>query len=350
MEENLLLFVFAVLPVALLFSIYLFFAKSRQQTRKSLRWLRLIAGNTLVFLFLCSMVVLCGEVYYRFVYDTTESFGLTKTTQRWFGRHFRLNQSGYRDSVPAYSLQVVAGTRRVSFLGDSFTAGHGIRNVEDRFVNLVRAMRPGCEVHVLARCGWDTGHELADLMAAVDGGYPLDLLVLVYCLNDLSDIAPDWQRVNRRIYASSEPGYFVTHSYFFNTLYFRWKSARDQDVSNYYHFVLDNYRGPVWEQQKLRLKLLRDKIDSRGGRLLVVTFPFMHALGPDYEYRQVHERLDRCWKELNVPHLDLLDIYESHSPGELTVNRYDAHPNELAHRMAAESISAFLDKYLQNSE
>jgi lysophospholipase L1-like esterase len=349
-QENFLLFVFVVVPAALLLAIYLFFGKSQQHARKTLRWPRLIAGNMLVFLFLCSVVVFCGEVYYRFFFDTTESFGLTKHTQRWFRRHFRLNASGFRDSVPVYHPRAAPGQRRVSFLGDSFTAGHGIANVQDRFANRFRAVRPDCEVHVFAQIGWDTGHELENLKRSANAGYELDLLVLVYCLNDISDIAPDWQIAARRIYASSDPGYLVAHSFFFNTLYFRWKAAHDPDVSNYYQFVRNNYEGAVWEEQKQRLRALRDEVASRGGRLLVVTFPFLHALGPDYEYRQIHERLDRCWKELNVPHLDLLGIFESRPPAELTINRYDAHPNEQAHRMAAESIAAFLDKHLENSE
>ena len=84
MEENFLLCVFLVLPVGLLSLIYLFFARFRQHTRKTRYWLRLIAGNTLILLFLCSVVVLGGEVYYRFFYDMTESYGLTKTTDLWW--------------------------------------------------------------------------------------------------------------------------------------------------------------------------------------------------------------------------------------------------------------------------
>ena len=75
----------------------------------------------------------------------------------------------------------------------------------------------------------------------------------------------------------------------------------------------------------------------------MVTFPFLNALGPDYEYRFVHDKLERLWSELGVPHLDLLPVYERLPPSQVTVNRYDAHPNEYANRLAAEAI----DKWLQ---
>jgi hypothetical protein len=48
--------------------------------------------------------------------------------------------------------------------------------------------------------------------------------------------------------------------------------------------------------------------------------------------------LDLFWKELKVPHLDLLPVYAGCSSKALTVNAHDAHPNELANAMAADTI------------
>jgi hypothetical protein len=58
-----------------------------------------LAGNALVLSFLCAIVVAFGEIHYRFVFDSTDSFGLTKTTARWFERHFQENSSGFRDTI-----------------------------------------------------------------------------------------------------------------------------------------------------------------------------------------------------------------------------------------------------------
>jgi hypothetical protein len=74
----------------------------------------------------------------------------------------------------------------------------------------------------------------------------------------------------------------------------------------------------------------------------VVTFPFLHALQPDEGNRYAHQELDRFWRTLGVPHLDLLPVYKNLRPEQLTVNRYDAHPNERANRMAAQAIGRFL--------
>lgn len=345
--ENLLLVGFLGLPVALGCLLYRFFRKQSPHENASVQ--RLLVGNALVLSFLCAGVVLFGEIHYRFFFDATDSFGLTKTNQRWFERHFQANEFGFRDSVD-YQPRIPAGKRRVMFLGDSFTAGHGVANVEDRFANRIRAMRPAWDVQVLASLGWDTEPELTVLKLYGDEGSESDVVVLVYCLNDIADIVPEWQQILRRVYGSPAPGFLAANSYFFNTFYYRWKAARDPEIANYYDFVLKNYDGVIWERQKRRLQAMRDVARSQGGELLVVTFPFVHDLDPDYQYRRVHERLDETWRNLGVPHLDLLSAFDAYTAAELVVNAHDAHPNERAHAIAAESIAAFIDEQLDESD
>jgi len=345
-EENLILAGFVLLPVLLATGLYLFFVRRRIHRRADATWRHLLLGNALVLAFLGSLLLLTGEVYYRFLYDATDSFGLTKVTQRWFERHFHYNTATFRDSLPGYELEPPPGVRRITFVGDSFTAGHGVADVEDRFANRIRALRPQERINIFAKCGWDTGHQLAFLTPENLGAYKLDVVVLVYCLNDVSDIVPEWPRILERIYQGQQTGFFVQHSWLLNTWYFRWQAASDPDVADYYRFVSGAYEGTIWEQQKQRLRRLRDFIHARGGRLLVVTFPFLHALGPEYEYAPAHEKLDLLWRELDVPHLDLLSTYSGRKPDELTVNAFDAHPNEHAHAIAADAIQSFLEREL----
>src|SRR5205814_6097479 len=126
-------------------------------------------------------------------------------------------------------------------------------------------------------------------------------------------------------------GWLRQHSYVVDMLCHRLKLWREPDMRRYFQFVLDAYRGPVWEEQRRRLKALRDAVEAAGGDLEVVTFPFLHALGPNYEYQSVHDELAQLWDEWNVPDLDLLAIYKEIPSKKLVVNRFDAHPNEYAH-------------------
>lgn len=342
MEENLVLLSFAVTTLLLCAAVRIFFARGGPAL-KTHRKLSLVCGNLLVTLLLLSLIVLAGEIYFRYCYDTTDSFGLTKTTKRWYERHFRNNASGFRDSEQ-YSPSIRPGLRRVSFIGDSFTAGHGIANVEDRFANRIRASRPQYEVHVLAQPGWDTGGQLELLDFIEESGYELDIVVLVYCLNDIADIIPEWREILDRVYDAPEPGFLVQHSFLLNTMNGRIRAAREPEVADYYGFVRAGYEGPLWNRQKERLLEIHDRVTAAGGRLLVVTFPFLHALGDDYGFLEVHHQLGEFWREQEVPHLDLLSTYAALPPEDLVVNAHDVHPNERAHALAADAMMEFLDR------
>ena len=305
-------------------------------------WGSLILGNALILLFLLSAAFTIGEAYFRFVYDTTDSLDCTRVCQRWVERYWRVNAWHCRDDLE-YAFRVQPGKRRVTFLGDSFTTGHGIKHIEDRFANRIRRAHPDWEIHLLARNGFDTGPEISGLQEVLSKHYQLQDVVLVYCLNDVADMQPEYAQMMTSVGADiGRAGWFRRQSYLADFLYCRYRVWRDPHMRDYYPFVRDAYRGTLWERQKLRLEYLRDLVRSRGGRLSVVTFPFVQALGPNYPWQFVHDELGQLWRDLNVPHLDLLPIFAKIPASRLTVNRFDAHPNELANLLAAEAIDKFL--------
>ena len=147
-------------------------------------------------------------------------------------------------------------------------------------------------------------------------GYQIQDVVLVYCLNDVADMQPEYAQVVNQVTAEvAQAGWLRRNSYFADFLYCRYRAMRDPHMKDYYPFVRDGYRGPLWEQQKQRLKDLRDLVQSKGGRLSVVTFPFLHALGPAYAWQSVHDQLGQLWRDLAVPHLDLLPSFIDFPPG-----------------------------------
>ena len=45
-----------------------------------------------------------------------------------------------------------------------------------------------------------------------------------------------------------------------------------------------------------------------------------------------------AWKALGVTAIDLRDVYRGIPASDLVVNRFDSHPNERAHRIAAQAV------------
>jgi lysophospholipase L1-like esterase len=271
-------------------------------------------------------------------------------SRRWFARYWNANGNqnkfGCRDNLE-YNIQAAEGKRRISFLGDSFTAGQGIKNISDRFVNRIRARRADWEVHMIADLGLDTDMELDFVKHLAADGYQFDNVVLVFCLNDVSDLMPNWMDSVRSAETDvKDAGWLVQNSYFGNFLYAHWKVMRNPYTHDYYAFIGDGYRGEIWTKEMKQLRELRDLIQSRGGKFMVVTFPFVNAVGPNYPFASIHKQLDDFWKAENVPHLDLLSIYKNEAPTRLTVNRFDAHPNEYAHQLATDAIEKFVAQNL----
>jgi len=320
----------------------IYFAKRLRRMGRPPAPLQLIVGNVLVFGTLAGLTCTAAETYFRFFYDTTDSLGSTRVSERWVQRHWHVNAAGVRDDIE-YSPGLDGGIRRLSFVGDSFTAGHGIKQVEDRFPNLLRQAHPDWQIHVLANVGLDTGAEIILVNKLAAKGYVFDRVVLVYCLNDIGDLVSQQGEAFTRLIDGMAPGNWLTrNSYALNLFTQRYQAGRNPYVRNYFSFVREAYQGETWERQKARLREFRAAVESRGGRLAVVTFPFLDALGPDYPYKTVHEELDRFWRELGVPHLDLLPLFANLPARDLVVNAHDAHPNERANRLAAEALEGFL--------
>lgn len=317
---------------------------ARRHPQPGGRRLRLLAGNLLAAGLLLSLLLLAGEIWCRYFLDAPDAFGLSRISQRWHARHYRLNNAGARDSIE-YEAGRRPGARRLTILGDSFAAGYGVADVEKRFANRLRqSLGDRWEVHVIAGDGMDTGEELLQLREAAAQGYELDVVLLAYCLNDLADLVPDWQARLERIYAGrAQPSLLLRHSYFLDWLACRLTAAGNPDIRDYYRFVRQAYASPVWDIQQARLRNLAAFCAGHRATLVAVTFPFLHRLGPDYEYSAVHVRLDALWQNLGVPHLDLLGAYQGLPPTALTVSRQDAHPNEQAHALAATAILDFLN-------
>ena len=334
--NNVILLLFGATPLLALAGLAVSYRHYVRRRRSSVA---LILGNVCLLALLLSMLLVAGEVYYRFVYDGTDGYDLDLVTRRWLDRNYRSNNFGVRDDID-YENRIRPGKRRITVLGDSYSNGHGLADVEQRFVNLLRREHPAWEVHLLGADGMDTGALLERLDRRLADGYRIQDVVYVYCLNDISDLIDEWQTAAGRLYGE-RLGFFLGNSYLLNTYYYRVRVSRDRDLSRYFEFIAAAYRDERWERHAGRLRTLARRVEENGGELTVVTFPFFEQMASS-RYRAIHEQLDAFWSELGIRALDLITIYAALPPDSLIVSRHDTHPNALAHRMASDAIAELL--------
>lgn len=212
----------------------------------------------------------------------------------------------------------------------------------DRFqepIHIEREVVNPPQINVCGHCPF----ELLNVRTAFDHGFRTDEVVLVYCLNDISELIPEWTNAQQTVRGQwADRPWVVQNSFLLDTLYQRLSLGRNPYFGGYFNFVMEAYTGPLFDVQKKRLLEMRDLARSHSAGFCVVIFPFLNTLGPQYPYIQAHERLSDAFGAENIPCLDLLPIYRDFPSTKVTVNRHDAHPNEFAHTLASEAIEKFL--------
>ncbi len=301
------------------------------------------------------LAVLTGvELYYAFMYDTTDSFNMTNVSVKWLKMHADrqkrpLHTDGrrgflYRDDHD-FPKSVGPQRHRICFFGDSFTFGHGIANISDRFSNRVgeafERRSPGkFSVTNLADPGRDLNWIHLQLQELFKAGYAIDTVIYVVCLNDIETFDPRHRTYydNFRGRVGGPEFFLFRDTYFFNLMYFRLKQFTVPEVRNYYSFVKEYYEGPPWQRMRRKLDRVHELCRINEADFRIVIFPFLHNLSSHYPFQEAHKLIADYGRESNIPVLDLQSVLAAHAAEGLTVNRFDAHPNELAHQLAAEAI------------
>lgn len=339
-------FYIAVVLLPVLFAVLLIIAYRKGRKIPKLGLPHVLAWNLLIITFSLLFIFLLVESYYRFAVDTTDSFAISKITQRWGKEHYQYNNFNVRDNVD-YPFKTQPELRRVTIIGDSFTVGYGIKDVDNRFVNIIRSALYDKEINMIAGNGYDTDRQFMYIQKFREqDGFEMDVLVLVYNLNDIAFLIPESAAIVDRIYAyEKDLNYLTSNSYFLNDLFFKWKGMTDPDMKNYFGYLKDSYKdGRDWQNMQAYLSQMVEYCKQNNLELLVVTFPFLHNFDKSYQFTAAHQQLGKFWTAQGIPNLDLLPVFLEYKGENLVVNSFDAHPNEKAHQIAAEAIGEFINQ------
>ena len=91
-----------------------------------------------------------------------------------------------------------------------------------------------------------------------------------------------------------------------------------------------------WERTQGYLRDMNQRTRAAGGRFLVATWPLLVALDR-YPFADVHDR-SRVLPGGGDPQQDLWPVLRGERTESLWVHPVDMHPNEVAHRLVAESL------------
>jgi hypothetical protein len=290
-------------------------------------------------------LVTAGELAFACFADFSDTFGVSNVSKRWLAVHIEgeKNNNGFRDRNEVTTF-VPGGKKRIVFLGDSFTAGHGIRRMDDRFTDRIAARfereQPG--KFVVANMALPAYDALFVTQLAKDEllkkHYEMAACVYVYNLNDVDRFDPHTEESLQAI-QSSEPTFFLFRdTYLLNWLYFRAIAFRNTGANSYYENLRKSYESEPWAKVRDLLKDLHRQCKEQAVDFRMVIFPFVRDVGDGYPFRAAHQRIVEFCRTEKIPVLDLEPVFRGHAGEDLVVSRFDAHPNERAHAIAAEAI------------
>jgi hypothetical protein len=304
--------------------------------------LALLAASLLVALLL-------GEAAARLA--AREGRGTGYAPARTAGRDGRpINSMGYRDLERV--VPKPAGVRRVVCIGDSFTWGASVlfddawpQRVE-RTLSRERGER--WEAVNLAEPGLNAVEEASRLVS--EGfAYEPDVVVVGYVLNDSEDEAAASTR--RAAHWVEEGGEAPSAGLLDRSALARlvktrlWATTENRRrVEEFRSMYADDYAG--WAAARRALKAMGGTCRERGVAFVVAVFPlFGNPLDDRYPFADLHAKVAQAAGEAGARVVDLLPRYRGLDWKLLVVNGADdEHPNEIAHRIAAQAIARAVDE------
>lgn len=281
------------------------------------------------------------EAYFRYRFDESDSLGFLKVNGKWFERHVVFNNYFVRDRN--FESKKKDGKVRIGIIGDSIAMGYGIKNVEDRFSNILeKKLKDGkfnVEVYNLGKSGYDLDSEMQEYNSSFR---PLDFDIIVweYFLNDAQPKERnEGTKVLLREQAQSKLMQSISnYSYFFDYIYWRLAARYDKTFRQLRDADMNAYKNREnFSHHKDAVVSFINQLKKENRKIVVMVFPFM-AFFPDYPAYDIHKRMSEIFKEEEVEPIDLLDDLKNKNSKELVVSLYDHHPNEFVHRVAAQRL------------
>lgn len=286
-------------------------------------------------------LVICALIFFFCVaevvcmfFPISHSVGYTLGSGLWFKKYWKpINKLGFRD----YEItNEDMAKKKIFVMGDSMAAGHGIKNIEERFSNILqKKLGPDVRVFNMGKNGMDTLGEIEQLKRFP---YKPDMIILSYYPNDIEDraIMSGIKFIGFEPYKDMNPfvKLIIKKSYFINFLYWSFPRA---DVEVYFDFLKTSYANKAVIEAHLNdLRYFIDYSREKNIPLYIVIFPFLGDLvGSSSLLKPIEEFFSRN----NISIIKVADLAANMPPNQLIINKNDQHPNEwVNHRVADELI------------
>ena len=294
-----------------------------------------------------------------------------------WGTDIKINSQGFRGPEPSRN----PSTHRVIVLGDSIAFGHNLP-VEDTFSFQLqqRLVAHGRDVEILnfGVGGYDTLQEVS-LLEIRGLKYHPDLVVVAYCLNDISIASADVEHIKRMQPSHSS---FLYESRLAQLISVNIETIRVKNWLKHmnepqvFHREYENQIDPISDDESELLALMNQAPKwpsttwygdrDRVGRLrfgfrrlsriskendfpvVIMIVPLLLDNGGAYSHRAAHRIVEMEARRAGFDTIDLTDEFMRTGMENLKSSLGDIiHPNKVGHTIMADSLSAFIGEHLK---
>lgn len=299
--------------------------------------------NAILLLYAFVIFFLIFEITFMYM-PFSQGTGYAYCSKLWFNKYWERNEIGYRDKP--YNAATDTLKDKIVMLGDSYVAGHGTNNVEDRMSNLLeKKLGNNYRVFNLGKNGSTTTDEFDRLKKFK---YKYDKLILVHVPNDLEYLdknedaaSTDATPVNNGVRA-----FFVRESFFVNFLSY----TIIGDIASVFFGIFDgsnvnkkdekpNY--PFSDAVKLKkhisnLLMVDSVLKAHDIKLLIVSFPY-----PGQNDTTANRYYNGFINQLKINHFNYMDakpICNKLPLHKQVVSPLDGHPSLQVQKLVVDSI------------
>lgn len=312
-----------------------------------------------IFLVLILMVFLSVlEVAFMFI-PRSHGFGYTYGAQNWMHYYWKpINEYGFRDKS-LYDLTLASentsrtdsesgeniGKQRdiVFFVGDSFTAGHGIKHVEQRYTDLVGNALPSVRGVNLGKNGLDTRGAYKTMTDFVSKtGITPKTIVFQYFGNDIDEVGRDYGIQFEGLLPYEKLGIpaklIVRGSFLVNYFYWLFPNVNSEE---YIRQLTEMYRNEqIMSDHASDLQQFVDFAEEHESDLIVVIFPFLSDLDLSREIYSL--QIGDFFDKQGISVIQVADFVEEIEPRKRIVNSNDGHASVAVQEIVAAEIVSVL--------
>lgn len=297
-----------------------------------------IISNSVTVLFSVFALLILLEVVFMFI-PRSHSADYTLASSLWYAKYWKpINSLGFRDNEPTNGRHVIL------FDGDSFTAGHGLKSVEERYSNIVgKELHKKNSKYTVINIGKPGADSLGEYYLMKNFIYSTrikpEIIVLQYCGNDIEYVAQengitfDGYKLPR--YMNKFVLFIGSGSYLMNYLY--WLFPRGNFDAQYITFLHRAYKDDkILSKHEDELQLFVNYARENSIQLIVVVFPFLTDL--EMSDDMYVNNIVNFFESNKISVINVSSLVKDVPVPERVININDGHASITVNRKVAEAI------------